>query len=77
MKEQVLLNLCEMWAASERDGHFTLLRFTTGWKCVFGTPEPFREKVWKLPAFKTAGGAMAWALSEEMDRALSFFEIPP
>ena len=25
-------------AAAEHDGHVTLMRFTTGWKIIFGTP---------------------------------------
>jgi hypothetical protein len=33
-----LLALAERKAAEEADGHLTLMRFTTGWKCMVGTP---------------------------------------
>lgn len=34
-----LLALVEMRAKAEADGHLTLMRFTTGWKCMLGTPQ--------------------------------------
>jgi hypothetical protein len=34
-----LMALVERKAMLEADGHLTLLRFTTGWKCMIGTPE--------------------------------------
>jgi len=67
-----LLQICELIAARMSDGHFTLLRFTTGWKCCFFTPEPFRERVWELPAFETASEAMIWAIRQELGEEKPF-----
>jgi hypothetical protein len=39
MDLDTLLALAEAQAVHREDGHLTLLRFTTGWKCMFGTPE--------------------------------------
>jgi hypothetical protein len=50
--------------ADERfDGHFTLLKFTTDWRCCFGTPidiNPFFTG--KMAGGKTPEEAMAKAL---------------
>jgi hypothetical protein len=34
-----LLNAIEKIAKKDFDGHFTIMRFTTHWKCFFGTME--------------------------------------
>lgn len=36
--EVVLLGIVNKIASLEFDGHVTLMRFTTGWKVLFGTP---------------------------------------
>jgi len=38
MNVNTLLGLAEMLAIQKEDGHITLMRFTTGWKVVLGTP---------------------------------------
>ena len=35
---ETLIELAEMLAAEEADGHLTLMRFTTGWKVFLKTP---------------------------------------
>ena len=34
-----LMDVVEERARRQNDGHLTLLRFTTGWKAMFGTPD--------------------------------------
>src|SRR5258708_33789842 len=34
-----LMALAERKAVSEADGHLTIFRFTTGWKCILKTPD--------------------------------------
>jgi hypothetical protein len=56
-----LLALAERTAVERADGHFTLMRFTTGWKCMLGTPnldDGGREEVSALPAFGSAREAL-------------------
>ena len=57
-----LLAIVEMRAIAEEDGHLALLRFTTGWKCMLGTPlldmpAGYRE-VKVLPSCSEATGAL-------------------
>ncbi|NOK37139.1 hypothetical protein HMI49_28475 [Corallococcus exercitus] len=56
-----LLALAERIAVERAGGHFTLMRFTTGWKCMLGTPDldgDGRGEVAKLPAFQSAREAL-------------------
>lgn len=56
-----LMALAERIAVDRADGHFTLMRFTTGWKCMLGTPNldiDGREEVSVLPAFASAREAL-------------------
>lgn len=68
-----LLALVEMRAKSDADGHLTLMRFTTGWKCMLGTPqldlfEGYRE-VKTLPSCVDATNALlSCALAHERRR---------
>jgi hypothetical protein len=34
-----LLTIAEKMAKRDHDGHLTIMRFTTGWKAMFGTPD--------------------------------------
>lgn len=61
-----------MWVADQvaeqlYDGHMTIMRFTTGWKCVFGTPDlgnvEERETVWRLPTFRSMSEAVVDAIN--------------
>ena len=35
---ETLITLAERLAKQTQDGHLTILRFTTEWKCALGTP---------------------------------------
>jgi len=52
-----LLKQVEKIANEITDGHYTILKFTTGYKGFFGTPNldigEEREVIWNLPKFKT------------------------
>lgn len=54
--------------AKRHDGHFTLMRFTTGWKAVFGTPDVWvedRAAIFALDIHDTAYGAVVDAIIRE------------
>lgn len=56
-----LMALAERIAVERNDGHLTLMRFTTGWKCMHGTPNldgDGRTEVSALPAFGSAREAL-------------------
>ena len=36
---ETLVGLCEIAASRDTDGHLTILRYTTGWKVMLGTPD--------------------------------------
>ena len=59
---KTLVNLVMMIARTNYDGHFTLLSFTTGCKCAFGTPNldtgEARSQVRKLKTHKTLEAAL-------------------
>jgi hypothetical protein len=50
------LRTLEEWAQRRHDGHLTLMRFTTGWKVMLGTPDMTpegREEVQRLRPYAT------------------------
>lgn len=53
-------------AQKHHDGHFTLLAFTTGFKCAFGTPDldsgKGREQVDNLPKYGQLSEALGMLL---------------
>ena len=57
-----LIQIVEELAKNEADGHVSMLKFTTGWKVFFGTPNldigEEREQVAKLQAFETLSQAL-------------------
>jgi hypothetical protein len=56
-----MLRLAEDFADSHEDGHLTIMRFTTGWKIMFGTPEltiDGRDEIWRLATFKSLEAAL-------------------
>lgn len=61
-----LMALAEQIAVEHADGHFTLMRFTTGWKCIIGTPD-FNIlgringscEIMRLPSFQSAREALS------------------
>ena len=61
-----IFNLVMGIARQHHDGHFTLLSFTTGFKCAFGTPNldtgEGRSQVLELKTHKTLEEALVDAL---------------
>lgn len=59
---QFLLNQAIFTARNQHDGHLTIMRFSTGWKVCFGTPDldtgNGRELVLMLPLFETLEAAL-------------------
>lgn len=57
-----LLFLAEQLAGSQADGHLTILRFTTEWKCMLGTPDlrggEGADEVGSLPGFASLREAL-------------------
>lgn len=52
MNLNTLINILEEIAEKETDGHITIMKFTTGWKAAFATPDldsgRCREQIEKL-----------------------------
>lgn len=59
---QFLLNQAIFTARNQHDGHLTIMRFSTGWKVCFGTPDldtgNGREQLLMLPKFDTLEAAL-------------------
>lgn len=57
-------------AKQKADGHLTILKFTSGWKVAFSTPDldvgAGREQVAMLPTFKTLEEALQHLLEEQI-----------
>jgi len=57
-----LLSLAEEIALKKIDGHLTIMRFTTHWKCMLGTPnldsDSGRTEVGELQYFNTLEEAL-------------------
>jgi hypothetical protein len=57
-----LVRIAEELARKISDGHLTILRFTTHWKCGLGTPlldaEDGRSEISALPEFATLADAL-------------------
>ena len=55
----------------DRGDHLTILRFTTGWKVAWGTPDldtgQGRDQVGSLPSFPTLEGALKNLLGPSLD----------
>jgi len=53
------IEVCEAVARKTHGGHLTLMRFGTGWKAVFGTPDLFEDHgyIWSLRAADSASDA--------------------
>lgn len=59
----------ERRAVVKHDGCLTIMRFATGWKVMFDTPEMTQEgraEVWHLPAYDTAEEALRRALMTDV-----------
>ena len=54
------------YAEEHFDGHFTLLKFTTNWRCMLGTVSPQRPAIQRMPC--------GHSLSEAVSRAIRHAE---
>jgi len=63
------LAIAEQMATQKQGGHLTVFRFTTHWKCAFGTPcldgPEGRGEVLQLKAFPTLKEALLHLIVEE------------
>lgn len=67
--KSALVKQVENIAAEKYDGHYTVYRFTTHYKGVFGTlmesNVSIRDKLKDLPAFKTLDELLYWMVEKE------------
>jgi hypothetical protein len=74
-----LVEICSEMRSGMRDGHFTLMKFTTHWKASFSTPDldsgKGRKQVRELAAFKTKNEAIINAIRELMKEIKNAKEI--
>jgi len=65
-----LFDILEEMAKKEADGHITILRFTTGWKVAFSTPDfnssNGMEQISKLKNYETIREAIKDLLIERI-----------
>jgi hypothetical protein len=66
-----LISQAEQLAIEEADGHLTIMRFTTGWKCALGTPDlrggDGSSEISQLQNFETLTDALSHLISEKPD----------
>lgn len=74
MTADQLLEMVEDLACEKSDGHFTLMRFTTGWKAMFQTPDVVSggcpedakgceyDRIFAIPMEETMGDAIMSAI---------------
>jgi hypothetical protein len=61
---KTLLAALEERAVAKADGHLTIMRFTTGWKVMIGTPDySYRSEIEALPACTSLYEAILGVLS--------------
>jgi hypothetical protein len=62
----LLVDIVDQVAKAKHDGHFTVMRFTTEWKAVFGTPDlgnsAVRTKLQGTPGYSTLQEALTMLL---------------
>ena len=58
---QALARLAE-YATLHHDGHFTLMRFTTNWRCIMGTLQPNRPAIQRMPCGHSLSEAVSQAI---------------
>lgn len=66
-----LLKLMALHARKKHDGHFSIFKFSGGYKTAFGTPDmdtgAGRIQLGKMPAMKSLKDSLVSALSSETD----------
>jgi len=68
MNTEKLIRLIEAEADEYFDGHFTIMKFTTGWKVVLDTPDvtpEYREWLWSVPISKDLKSALIERLAAD------------
>lgn len=49
------------------DGHMTIMKFTTGWRVLFGTQPESRTEISAMPFGKTLAQALAKAIEQQAE----------
>jgi hypothetical protein len=63
---KTLLAALEERAVARADGHLTIMRFTTGWKVLIGTPDySYRSEIEVLPAYTSLYEAILGVLATQ------------
>lgn len=66
---ELLMQIAQAKAASISDGHLTIMKFTTHWKVLFGTPnldsKLGRRQVWHLKSYGSLKEALVDILTRE------------
>ena len=68
MNTEKLIRLIEAEADEHSDGHLTIMKFTTGWKVVFDTPDvtpEYHEWLWSVPISKDLKTALIERLAAD------------
>jgi hypothetical protein len=63
--ETTLLCIAETKADRKHGGHLTILKFTTHWKAMFGTPNDINEEMRPLKGYPTLKKALIGLLLDE------------
>ena len=63
---------CSRMANENYDGHFTLLKFTTNWRCCFGTPSEINHN---FTAEMAEGKTPDEAMAKAMEKNINSFDI--
>ena len=67
---RTLISLAEM-KARDYSGHLTIMRFTTEWKAMFGTPEldtgEGRKQVLNLKGYESLEDALSYLIIDEQE----------
>lgn len=70
MSIEVLLKILAMIACEKADGHYTIMKFTTGWRVMIGTPDldggSGREQVELAPHGETLEAAIISTINRAM-----------
>lgn len=79
MDAKDLFEFVESVAGLKADGHFTLMKFTTGWKAMFFTPNmdvksKSREQIFMMPSFSTAERAIQFAINDHLGTITTFIK---
>jgi len=69
-----LIDLIEIIAKRQSDGHLTIMKFTCGWKVMVETPNldsgAGREEVWVLKTYPTIKDALVAAIKDSTKRII-------